>query len=244
MELGAKKNHLPFKTAKARLKSRYGITISEDDFIEKAYYIWREIGNIATDAKFYSVTVPQDLIIYLPKDCEFVNSVTSGSMSDAMGNSGTITMNSGGRVMEVRPSAGMLTNDYESRVNNLHPEGESVNYIIGDGFIKLTTQDFFGRVVAIQYDAISIDEDGLPLLNDKEVEAISANLALQQAQIEMFKRVQGADKLYAMLQPEAVRLMVAAKTPEKISDEALDRMLDIKVSWDRKTFGNRYKFGL
>lgn len=244
MELAAKKNHLPFKTAKSRLKSRYGITLPEDEFIEKAYYIWRDIGNIATDPRRYSAVVPQDLIVYLPKDCEFVNSVTTGSMTEPTGNSGTIMYTSGGREMESRPSAGLLSNDYEARVTNLRPEGESINYELGVGFIKLTSQDLFGRTIMIQYDAISVDEDGLPLLNDKEVEAIAVNLAFQQAQIDMFRRIQGSDKLAAMLKPEADRLLLAAKSPEKISDEALDRMLDVKTSWDRKTFGNRYKFGL
>lgn len=245
MELAAKSNHLPFKTAKARLKSRYGITLTEDDFIEKAYYIWREIGNIATIPRTYSAVVPQDLVIYVPKDCEFVQAVTSPSLVDARGNSGTITHNSGGRVMEMRPSPAMLTNDYEAKVSTtLKPEGETVNYITGEGYIQLTDMDMYGRTVNIVYDAIDRDVEGLPKLNDREVEAIVANLALQQAQIDMFSRIAGSDKIYAMLKPEADRAMVAAKLPEKISDDAIDRAMDIKVSWDRKTFGNRYKFGL
>lgn len=244
MELAAKKNHLPFFTAKARLKSRYGITMPDDEFIEKGYYIWREIGNIATDLRPFAVTVPQDLIIYLPKDCEFVKKVTTGALTDSNGNSGTIGYNSSGREMETRPTTGMLSSALESRQTSLHAEGESVNYVLGDGCIQLTSADLYGRVVNVLYEAISVDSDGLPLLNDKEVEAIVANLAMQQAEIDMFRRIQGSDKLVAMLRPEAARLMVAAKSPEKISDEAIDRILDIKTSWDRKTYGNRFNFGV
>jgi len=244
MELAAKKNHLPFLSAKVRLKSRYGVTMSDDDFIERAYFIWREIGNIATSPRHFDVSVPQDLIIYLPKDCEFVNSVTSGSFTDSNGNSGTITYTSAGREMEARPGIGMLSTQHEANSPSIHVEGESVNYTTGRGFIKLTSVDLFGRVVNVGYDAIDTDDDGLPFINDKELEAIACNMAMQKAQMDMFQRVAGSDKIVAMLQPEAVRLMVAAKSPEKISDDAFDKILDIKTSWDRKTFGNRYKYGV
>lgn len=244
MELGAKKNHLPFLTAKARLKSRYGVSLSEDEFIERAYYIWRDIGNIATDQRSYDVTVPEDLYIYLPKDCEFVRSVTTGSLTDSLGNSGTITYTSAGREMEARPVTGMLSTQHEANVSSIHAEGESVNYTIGQGFILLSSIDLFGRVVNIVYDAISVDPDGLPLLNDKEVEAIAANMAVQEAEKDMFRRVAGADKIVALLRPDAQRLMVAAKSPEKITDDAIDKILDIKTSWDRKTYGNRFTFGV
>ncbi len=244
MELAAKKNHLPFLTSKARLKSRYGVTMADDDFIERAYYIWREIGNIATAPRHFDVVVPQDLIVYLPKDCEFVNSVTTGSLTDANGNSGTITYTSGGREMESRPGTGMLSTQHEANSSSLHVEGESVNYTMGRGFIKLTSIDLFGRVVNVGYDAIDSDDDGLPFLNDKEVEAIACNMAMQKAQMDMFQRILGAEKIVAMLQPEAVRLMVAAKSPEKISDDAIDAILDVKNSWDRKTYGNRFKYGV
>jgi len=38
---------------------------------------------------------------------------------------------------------------------------------------------------------------------------------------------------------EASRLMTAAKIDERINDDGLDKLLNIKSSWDRKVYGRR-----
>ncbi len=243
MELEAKVKKLPFLTARARMVSRYGINIEKDDFIERAYYIWRDIGNIAVSNHRFSIAVPADRVVELPSDCEFIRAVTTDDVvpntveNTALGN---YRYDSTGIKSEISPDAAVLSSASSVKASKSYQYGVSVDYTIGDGFIKITSATMINRPVTIQYQAIAVDDDGLPLLNDKEINAISANMALQESEKSLFQGVKGADVLVQYLKLDADRLFQAAKVPEKITDDALDKVLDIKTSWDRKTFGNRF----
>lgn len=242
MELEAKARHLPFLTAKARVKSRFGITMDTDDFIEKGYYIWRSIGNIATATERLEYKVPESLVVKLPQDCEFIESVVLVDTYDVDRVSGPTKHDSAGARNEIVPDKSMVSMEANVASSKHYAYGVPVNYETGDGFIKITSDNMVGHTIVVVFRTITVDKDGLPLLNDKEVEAIAANVALQQAEQDLFLRKPGSDKLLAYIKPEAERLLVAAKSPEKISDDALDRMLDIKTSWDRKSYGTRFNW--
>ena len=62
MELQAKARHLPFMTGSTLLNDRFKISWDDDTYIERAYYIWRSIGNIAVELKVANVMVGMDLI--------------------------------------------------------------------------------------------------------------------------------------------------------------------------------------
>lgn len=210
---------LPFLTAKARMKSRYGIDMELDEFIEKAYYIWRSIGNIATNQKTVDALIPDDNIITLPSDCETLDSVRLKHK---------LEYDSG------YDSSGIKTEEKEALLNYVR---------VGDKAIKITSIGVEGLDIVIEYSAISADADGLPMINDPEVEAIAANVARQKAEIDLFRNITGADKTLQYIAPIADRLLVAARNDEKISDDGLNKILDIKTSWDRKSFGERFNFG-
>lgn len=211
-------NKLPFLTAKARMKSRYGIEMELDDFIEKAYYIWRDIGNIATREKTMEVVIPDSGLITLPSDCEFLDSVRlKNNLYLTAGHS-----SSGKKVAE-------------TEVNVLYSA-------IDDKNIKITSVGLEGLDLILEYSSIAADSDGLPLLSDREVNAIAANVAMQKTEIDLFRKIKGADVVLQYIKPEADRLLLAAKSDEKISDDNLNKILDIKTSWNRKTFGSRFDF--
>jgi hypothetical protein len=98
----------------------------------------------------------------------------------------------------------------------------------------------YNKLVTVKYAAIEKDDEGLPFLNEKEVHAIAANLALQEAEKKLFQGMKGADVLVEYLKNESDRLHQAAKTPEYINDDEIDKMLDIKTTWDRKVYGKRF----
>lgn len=209
---------LPFLTAKARVKSRYGIEMELDDFIEKAYYIWRSIGNIATKSKTIEVVNPDNGMITLPSDCEFLDSV------------------------RIKNNL-YFTNGYSSSGKKVEETEVNVEYVtVDDKNIKITSIGLEGLDLVIEYSSITVDPDGLPLLNDPEVEAIAANVAMQQSEINLFRNIAGADKQLQYIKPIADRLLLAAKSSEKLSDDNLNKILDIKTSWNRKTFGDRFDF--
>lgn len=243
MEFEANARTSPFLQARARLKNRYNLTMDTDDFIEKAYYIWRDIGNIATQNHEYTIQVPSDGVVELPHDCEFVKSVVSEEvLPNTVRNTswGNKTFDSAGPTAEVTPYEPGLSADASARKTGSYQFGANVAYTTGAGFIKINSPAVYNRMVTVFYSSIDKDEDGLPLLNDKEVDAIAANLALQIAEIQLFQGKKGADVLVTYMKTESDRLFQAAKIPEKFSDSGLDKVMDIKVSWNRKVYGSKF----
>lgn len=228
---------IPFLACKAYLKTRFDMDMPQDDFIEKAFYIWRKIGNTAHYSRALTLTVPEDRILQLPSDAKNVRSVTSATVSNLHNTGTNRSFNSKGNVDEVRPNINANINHDVDETN-----GDSVAYELHDGYIKVISELMEGRSVTIVYNVLETDQDGLPLLNDREVEAITVNVALQKAEMDLFRHVPGADRTVQYIKPIADTAMAAAKSDELISDDGLDKLLDIKTSWDRKLYGERFKF--
>lgn len=252
MELTAKGRHLPFMTVAARLKDRFEISMGADDFVERAYYIWRSIGNIATEVKVAAVFVSSDLIVTLPQDCEFVRSLTTTEFQDDRnfdGSYGDYSFSPKGRSPEVKPDPVTVSIEANVRASISTVAGERVSYETYDGYLKVASPMLAGKSVALVYTSMVKGEDGLPLLNDLEVEAIVVTLALKEAEKELFRSGAGfhprtgtVAPLVTYLKSESDRLLCAAKSDEKISDDGLDQLLDIKTSWGRKVFNSRFNF--
>ncbi len=245
MELEAKRRHLPFFTGMAQLKQKWDIYVSTEDYLEIAYPIWRTLGNIATERQTISAEVPSDGIIQLPVSCEFVKSVTTTDLINEDGTTNDpydFTNSSAGKVANTSPDKSVLSKTSNAGISADYSPGHDVNWNLGDGVINITSPEMEGRTVRILYEFISTDDDGLPLLNDKELEAILFNVALVLSERDLFRKVPGADKVVAYLKPEAVRTLVAAKIPEQISDAVLNKALDIQTSRGFKTHGDKLNF--
>jgi len=245
MESTAKARHLPFMTAATRLNDRYHIVLNDDTFIERAYYIWRSIGNIATELKTAIVSVGSDLIVTLPQDCEFVRILVSDAFSDSMHNSGSFgdySFSPKGRSPEVKPDPAMTSVEANAKASLASVPGERLGYVTYDGYLKVNSPLMAGKPATLVYNSILVGTDGLPLLNDLEVDAIAINLAVIEAEQGLFRKEPGADKILQYLAPKAEIALCAAKADEKISDDGLDQLLDQKSSWGRKVFNNRLHF--
>jgi hypothetical protein len=244
MELEAKKRHIPFLTAQANI-AKWNLYLEVDDFVELAYPIWRTIGNIATEDHFFDITVPEDGVIQLPDGCEFVKSVTTSNFLNADGEDVSgfdYETTPSGRRSHVTPKKQLISGSTSSKLSETETNGHAINWTHDSGIIRVTSPDMVGLDVRVVYKAISVDSDGLPLLDDKELNALTYNVALVLAEQDLFRKIPGADALVKYLSPLAERALAAAKIPEKISDDALNRALDIKTSRDYKTFGRDLKF--
>jgi len=241
MERDAKKRHLSFMTAFAKAKQRYSLDIKTDDFIEMAYDVWRSIGNVATKASRYFIKVPEDSVIELPQNTEFVESVTSVDQRAQM-----TTFDSGGEKDRHVPAMSVRSNIPEKNQSITTSPGASINYILLDNnSIQITSPELINTDIMIVYRTIDLDEDGLPLINDKEVSAIAAEVARRIMMRRLFQGVgpKANNAIVTMMQfitAEAERYMAGAKIDEQITDDAIDKMLDIKTNWDRKIFGRRF----
>ena len=251
MELQAKSRHLPFMTASTRLNDRFGISYDDDTFIERAYWVWRDIGNIAVELKTELVTVGMDLVVTLPQDCEFVRSLTTNDFQDHRhggGSFGDYKYTPKGRGPAVKPDPTTTSVEANVKASDAMVSGETISYKTYDGYLKIESPLMAGRHAHLVYNAITTGEDGLPLLNDVEVEAIVVTLALREAEKDLFRdggfnaRTGQASPKVTYLKAESDRLMASAKAPEKISDDALDKLLDVKTSFGRKVFGKRFNF--
>ena len=252
MELEAKARHLPFMTGSTLLNDRFGVSWDDDTYIERAYYVWRSIGNIAVDLKVSNVMISTDLIVTLPEDCEFVRSLTTTDFQDDRnggGSFGDYKYTPKGRQPGVKPDPSTTSVAANVRMSDATVNGEGISYKTYDGYLKVESPLMAGRNASLIYNSILTGEDGLPLLNDLEVEAIAVTLALREAEKELFRsgatfnaRTGQAAPLVTYLKTESDRLLAAAKAPEKISDDALDKLLDVTTSFGRKVFGKRFNF--
>jgi len=235
----AKKRTLPFLTAWSKIESDWGIEMKQESFIESAYPVWRNIGNIATEKEVCYVRVPQDKVVYLPSNCEFIDSV-SQTLED--NNSNVINYNSAGGVLETRPNPTDISYEASVKTSLGYAHGEPVEYVTQRGYIHIVSDDMIGQDVKIVYCAIDVDSDGLPMLNDRELEAISVSVALKEARKQMFQRIDGARALVQELTPLAKEAMANASVAEKINKDTLEKLSDIKYSWDAKRYGDRSSF--
>ena len=233
----------PFLSASAYMSDRFGISLPDDEFVEKAYHIWREIGNIAQIIKSTIAYVPEDLAVELPEDCEFVESVTTAGYKNSLfiaNSQSRIQYGPQGKISEEEPIVGAVNAESAARVSEHYNYGETVEYKLENNALIVLQKSLIGYPLTIKYSTIRKDSDGLPMLSNKEIEAIAVNMALREAEKRFFMGEKGADKLVSYLKAEADRLMVYASIPEKINDDELDKLLDTMFSWDRKTYGNRF----
>lgn len=247
MEHGSKARTLPFMTASTRLNDRFNISYDDDTFIERAYWVWRQIGNIATEIKEAVVNIGADLIVTLPQDCEFVKGLVSEDFQDARnfdGSYGDYQTTPKGKMPEVRPDPSTVSMESNVRSTTSVVPGESVAYKIYPGYLKVVSPMMAGQTASLLYYCIEKDPDGLPYLNDVEADTISIVLAKQELERRAFSGDMSAVNMLKWVSSQADIAMAAAKiSDEKISDDDLDRLLDIKTSFDRKVHSSRFQFG-
>lgn len=102
--------------------------------------------------------------------------------------------------------------------------------------------------VMVVYHGYLVDDEGLPLINEKEQRAIAAFLAYTTLYKESLKRV-NVDKynfkyniqMLQSIKEDWLRLCNAARVKERLSQNDMDRILDAKTSWSRKIYGKSMK---
>jgi hypothetical protein len=101
--------------------------------------------------------------------------------------------------------------------------------------------DKFNKV-NILYKGFIADEEGLPYLNSKEVDAIAAFCAYandyKQARMT---RDQVTMQFAQMSEQKWLKLCTQARVPEYINQNEMDEILNVQTSWDRKRFGKSFK---
>lgn len=238
-----------FMYAKYLLKEYFDITMHEDDYIETAYNIWRDIGNIATAIHGFEFTIPADGVVMLPCNAEFIESVTQGQhWVNYYGEHFTLFNSDWNMNPNTYLADSLIRNPVRYRLDmqqsHLHPDGEFLPYTLQGsvGNMSLKFDDKFATYQAVcTYRGIIVDQDNNPLLNRKEAEAIAYKLAMITTQKQAFMRDPSAMSLLPYIKQEAGVKMAAAKIPEHVTQNEWNRILSAMTRHDRKVFWSSYK---
>lgn len=235
--------------SKYTMKTLFDISMPDDDFVENSYMAYRNLGNVATANHAYNATVDENCQIDLPCNCEYIDAVTEGYLTDAdddlsivYSNAAEVTITTGYNFL-----TDVINNPSYKRHNlsksQLHPTGSFVPYEIDRTCDTklLFNEKFVGQPINIIYRGILMDNDHNPLLSIKEVEAIAYKMAFIQTQKKAYKGDVAAANMLQYIKGEAERKSAAAKIPEYVTQNFIDRLLTAKTRHDRKVYYSSYK---
>lgn len=221
-----------FNTIYNTVSKVYGLTIDPTTFEDVALFGWEQIGNRHTQLYRY-ITDVQNGKIELPCNVDSIESVTIPLLDAQM------TSN-----LETHPQ---FENQYIERYIESHKWNDSPVYQSGklikyreEGDTLLFDKNY--KHVCILYHGIIVDEDGLPLLNDKEIRALAAFVVYSDTYKQALMRKDGnLLQLAQVAKADWVKSCTAARISDKFSQNDMDSILDVKVRWDRKAYGKSYK---
>ena len=216
-------------------QSLYGITPDEDSFEDLALEAYGKINNHHTRLYRYVGDVVNGKL-KLPCNVDFIESVHV-PMPDSQNTSNLSHWSWGENIwIEAYIDAWKMNEDpYWTR-------GKLVKY--DEGNQELYFSRDYPRVMVVYHGIFVDDEDGLPLVNDKELTAIATFVAYSEMYKDCIKKRQLDKYSWALLQSMEAKWLKycnAARVKEQFSQNDMDRVLDAKTSWNRKSYGKTFK---
>lgn len=225
-----------FNTAYTQARELYGLELTPDEFETIGIIAWDKIGNKQFRWYLYEATpidISGEYFIDLPCNCDIIEAVTTDYEDYQKTTPTTMAGNN---------QNGWVEGYVESRKFNT-----AFGYISGK-FIKYTREgnrlhlaDKFAKVKVL-YKGVIVDEDGLPFLNEKELDAVAAYCAyasdFKQARLT---RDQFTFQMSQVSEAKWKNLCTQARVPDYINQNEMDEILNVATSWDRKRFGKSFK---
>lgn len=225
-------NRNNFKSVYSTANILYGVVVDTTNFDDICLNAWEMIGNRETRLYKYT-TNTVDKRIQLPCNVDYIEAIFSPKL-DAHTS----------RPYEIYPNVyNQWTEEYieswKKNKNVFYESGSLVSYRV-EGDTLVFDRDY--PSITILYHGVIVDEDGLPYLSDKEVQALAAYCAY----IDIYKKslIQKDGSLYQLsnaVKQDWLRLCNAARVPAHISQNEMDDILDVKTRWDRKQYGKSFK---
>lgn len=233
----ASNNKYSFHTAYTQMRELYGLELNPDEFETLGVIAWDKIGNKQYKLYKYRVVPEQtnlnEWYVDLPCNADQIESVTA-NYEDYQKTSN--------QFLAGNTQSGWIEGYIESRKYNtgsLYASGKFIKYRQEGN--RLLLADKFNEVI-ILYKGYIADEEGLPFLNAKEVDAIAAFCAY----VDMFKvgirtKDQSSIQIAQLLEQKWKSLCTQARVAEYINQNEMDEILNVSTSWDRKRFGKSFK---
>lgn len=221
-----------FKAVYSLANILYGTVINPSNFEDIILNGWELIGNKHTRLYRY-VASTIDKKIELPCNVDIIESVHI-PVADAQVTSDT----------SIFP---LIQNEYYEKYieawkwneDPLYTSGKLIKYRL-EGNVLSFDQDYAN--VMIVYHGIIVDDEGLPMLNDREVRALATYGAYSDIYRQSLVRKDGnMMQLAAVLKMDWLKQCSAARIPDTLSQNDMDKILDVKTRWDRKQFHKSYK---
>lgn len=224
-------NRNNFKSVYAQANMLYGTTLDITNFEDICLNGWELIGNRQTSLYKYT-TSTQNKKIKLPCNAEFIEAVFGPYMDAQTSNDYSIYPNIYNQWIED------YIESWKRNKNVFYDKGVLLKYR-QEGEYLVFDRDY--AYVTILYHGIVVDEDGLPYLTDKEVQALAAYCAY----IDIYKKslIQKDGNLFqlaAAVKNDWLRLCNSARIPTHLSQNDMNDVLDVKTRWDRKMYGKSY----
>lgn len=215
------------------VQSLYGIDANPNDYEDLAMTAWNLIGNKHTRLyRFVSDTKNSEL--ELPCNVTHIESVHIPINDAQVTSNKTVFSAIDSIIVEGYIDAWKFMEDPFNQRGKLlkYKEGNNTLYFSRD----------YNNVMVVYHGVIADMEDGTPLVNEKELQAIAAYVAYA----EMFKdalrkRDRNGLVLAQTLKEEWLRKCNSARIPEHLSQNDMNSILDVKYRWDRKKYGNSMK---
>ena len=223
-----------FNTAYTQLYELYGIELKPDEFENMGIIAWNKIGNKLYTLKEETLEVV-DRKVTLPCEADQIEAVYM-AMPDYQATS---------NVENLPMMYNQFTEQYinlrrNSNTDVLYKDRKLVKYRILDGSTLET--NFDSGTITVLYKSVLYDDCGLPQLNYKEVDAIAAYCAYAYTfKKSIMTRDQATMQIAQMLEMQWYRLCDHARTSMYLSQNDFDEIGDVKLSWDRKSYGKTHK---
>lgn len=210
----------------------YGITMDTTNFEDICLMAWERIGNRPVRIYKYTTNTINGRV-QLPCNVDHIEAVFSPEV-DAHTSSPT----------SVFPNIyNQWTEEYieswKRDKNIFYNKGHLISYHL-EGDTLVCDRDYHN--LTILYRGVIVDDDGLPYLSDKEVQAIAAFCAYMDTYKKSLVLKDGnLFKMAESMKMDWIRLCANARTPDHISQNEMNDVLDVKARWDRKVFGKAFK---
>lgn len=224
-------NRNNFKSVYSQAHILYGTSMDTTNFEDICLNGWELIGNKQTSLYKYTTSI-ENKRIKLPCNVEFIEAVF-GPFEDAQTSS-----NIGIYPDVYNQWVEEFIESWKLNKNVFYNKGALLKYR-QEGDYLVFDRDYGN--VTILYHGIIVDEEGLPYLTDKEVQALAAYCAY----IDMYKKslIQKDGNLFQLataVKSDWLRLCNAARIPAHLSQNDMNDVLDVKTRWDRKMYGKKF----
>lgn len=220
-----------FKSVYSQANVLYGTVLDTNNFEDICLSGWELIGNRET--RLYKFTTPTtNRRINLPCNIEFIEAVFGPNVEAQSSTPITPYPDIYNQWVEEYIEA------WKDNKSVFYDKGALLKYRI-EGDELVFERDY--PCITVLYHGIIVDEDGLPYLSDKEVQALAAYCAY----IDIYKKslLQKDGNLFQLanaVKADWLRLCNSARIPAHLSQNEINDVLDVRTRWDRKVYGRSH----